>query len=575
MRRLLFFSILLISFYSKAQTPQQRVLDLMDYEPLLTLYDEYYGDSISLEKIARTYLKKARKDKDTIKMARGYDRLASTFNPQKNIYFADSIIALTKHMNHITYPAMGYMLKAYEYGILDEESLSVDNYAIAYESSLKTNNLEHQLYILNNLISLSEYWGHINITEKLIRRFKLTLNREDFFKTYKKHYRRKDIDDEVVLSHINNHTANFYINKMMILINKRDLDSALIYSEKSSQASKGLRNIDSELILRLSEEGKAEIFLFSEKFEKSKKIADSLIKVEATSKRPDYLENLYFIKGMSLLGLNHKKDGISYLLKFDSISNSNNILPYQLCVYDSLYKYFESFNNFEISNKFLKKKISTDSVFKKNYKNINLSILEEVLQPLEIKSKNEEIRNLQSSKKKSALLIYSLILFVALVIGSTLYYYNRQRLYAKRFYELQSQQSLSKSSITIINDNVISDAIVSTILKQLESFEGKKGFLNNEMNLQRLAKDFNTNTNYLSRVINLKIGKGFSAYINDLRIDYALEILTIDSKYVNYTIKAIAEECGYKGADSFSRAFYRKTGIYPSFYIKKIIADNK
>ena len=42
-----------------------------------------------------------------------------------------------------------------------------------------------------------------------------------------------------------------------------------------------------------------------------------------------------------------------------------------------------------------------------------------------------------------------------------------------------------------------------------------------------------------------------------------------------YTIKAIAAECGYKNAESFSKAFYKINGIYPSYYIKKIEKGKK
>ena len=111
-----YYIIILILFFSGpcvAQDLDQSYLNTLGDEPLLALYDKHYGDSIALEKIARTYFDRARKQKDTIKMARGYDRLARTFHPEKNIAFADSVINLTKNFEHRTYPAMGYFLKAY------------------------------------------------------------------------------------------------------------------------------------------------------------------------------------------------------------------------------------------------------------------------------------------------------------------------------------------------------------------------------------------------------------------------------------------------------------------------------
>ena len=86
-------------------------LQTMVDEELLTLFNEAEEDSIMQEIVASAYLERGRKEKDTIKMARAYDRLARLFHPQKNIMFADSIIYLNEKLSHITYPIMGYMLK--------------------------------------------------------------------------------------------------------------------------------------------------------------------------------------------------------------------------------------------------------------------------------------------------------------------------------------------------------------------------------------------------------------------------------------------------------------------------------
>jgi YesN/AraC family two-component response regulator len=91
-----------------------------------------------------------------------------------------------------------------------------------------------------------------------------------------------------------------------------------------------------------------------------------------------------------------------------------------------------------------------------------------------------------------------------------------------------------------------------------------------DINLNGLAKKLQTNQNYLSRVVNLKMEKNFSQYLSDLRIEYALEELKSNSVFRKYSVKAIANECGFKTSESFSKAFYKEVGIYPSYYIKKL-----
>lgn len=115
--------------------------------------------------------------------------------------------------------------------------------------------------------------------------------------------------------------------------------------------------------------------------------------------------------------------------------------------------------------------------------------------------------------------------------------------------------------------------IIEEILSKLINFENKNKFLSQNISLNELSKSFKTNSTYLSKVINLKKDKNFSQYINDLRVDYSVIKLKDDPKFRKYTIKAIANESGFKNAESFSKAFYKKFGLYPSYYLKKL--ENK
>ena len=59
----------------------------------------------------KSYLKKARRERDTIRQARAYRGLI-IFNRTKNIIpFADSIIKLTKNRRHKLFPTIGYFFK--------------------------------------------------------------------------------------------------------------------------------------------------------------------------------------------------------------------------------------------------------------------------------------------------------------------------------------------------------------------------------------------------------------------------------------------------------------------------------
>ncbi len=103
----------------------------------------------------------------------------------------------------------------------------------------------------------------------------------------------------------------------------------------------------------------------------------------------------------------------------------------------------------------------------------------------------------------------------------------------------------------------------------LHQFENENQYLE-VITLAELAKKLDSNTTYLSKFINDSKGQNFSQYLNELRIKYIVGQLKVDSKLRSYTIKAIAEEVGYGTAQSFSKAFFQQTGIYPSYFIKKL-----
>lgn len=116
----------------------------------------------------------------------------------------------------------------------------------------------------------------------------------------------------------------------------------------------------------------------------------------------------------------------------------------------------------------------------------------------------------------------------------------------------------------------IKDETVAEILEKLIKLEEKRQFLRQDFTLHNVAKKLKTNTAYLSKIINSELGKSFSTYANELRINYIILELKNNAKLRSYSINAIAEEIGYKSPESFTKYFKAATGISPSVYIKKI-----
>ncbi|QMU64429.1 MAG: helix-turn-helix domain-containing protein [Flavobacteriaceae bacterium] len=121
------------------------------------------------------------------------------------------------------------------------------------------------------------------------------------------------------------------------------------------------------------------------------------------------------------------------------------------------------------------------------------------------------------------------------------------------------------------NDKLnIPDEITDSVLRALDVFEKHQEYTSPQITLNFLAKKFNTNTNYLSKIINHYKKTSFTNYLNTLRIDNIIKELKENPIIRKFTIKAIAQEAGYNNADSFSKTFFKLKGIKPSDYIKNM-----
>lgn len=136
--------------------------------------------------------------------------------------------------------------------------------------------------------------------------------------------------------------------------------------------------------------------------------------------------------------------------------------------------------------------------------------------------------------------------------------------------ELVTSSDSLKDVSTEKRKNKMSIEIIEDILKKLDLFEKGAGYLDKDLSLNSLAAQFNSNTAHLSYVINSKKNVRFSAYINELRIKYITNLISTDSKYRNYTVEALAKECGIVSRQSFTKQFQSFNGSTPSEFIQEV-----
>ena len=557
-----------------AQNSFSTRLSMLEDEELLELFNTFHGDSIQQEQIARTYLERARRAGDTIKMARGYDRLARIFHHEKNIAFADSIIFLTKNLQHKTYPALGYLIKGFEFGYEGMIIPSTQNLVVAYDHTKKSNNLFLQVSIMHVLIEYKVKWG--NASEALILQKKRDsiISSKNFFDEIKKSSRKTlKVDYHNMLIRERMFSNESYI----ICFQKLKLyDSVFSRINKLNNLSQLYIGRDKPYFEIWASIQSAKVHSAIGNYQIAKKIAEKT--KEDNSKNFD--SRAWFdynkIVGSCYLGLDSLELGMKHLIKADSIYSLSSFYmdPLDRNVQKSLLSFYRSANNKNKQIEYLGKLIAIDSVFKKNYKYFDNYYSVNIESPELVAEKEKLIADLRISNTNSKYLTSLLTVFLILTAVALLAIFRLKNIYKNRFQEILKNQKQRTLETKISYKNEISADVIRDLIVKLEDFESKNKFLDNTVNLNKVAKDFKTNSNYLSRVINLKKEKNFSQYLHDLRISYATNRIVEDTKFRKYTIKAIAQECGYSSAESFSKAFYKINGIYPSYFIRKIEKRN-
>lgn len=188
---------------------------------------------------------------------------------------------------------------------------------------------------------------------------------------------------------------------------------------------------------------------------------------------------------------------------------------------------------------------------------------------------NEYSEDFKGNKKKFETVIDYILLFIILVIVvfiSLLIKYSQR---IKNLQELTNYLQITRNKFINLpiekkqehKKTIILKETEEQILYKLKKFESSKRFLSKDISLATLAGQFDTNTKYLSEIINSHYEINFNTYINRLRINYIVEKLKSDPNFIKYRISYLAENCGFTSHSSFATVFKSVTGISPIKFI--------
>ncbi|MFC4269831.1 helix-turn-helix domain-containing protein [Polaribacter marinivivus] len=333
------------------------------------------------------------------------------------------------------------------------------------------------------------------------------------------------------------------------------LDSASYYFKESFKIAKNFAppHKDTETVYQLRE---AEVLIAKHQYKKSLELINQYSK---NSKEYNTYQKINSLKAICFQNLEEKDSAVKYSRKFlNNFKKQRNNKERLIAIYNILSNYYFQTEQIDSARKYSELTISELNLFNKNKTYVNKAHY--LYNYNDINKLNEKIL---TNKRNKNLWFLTLAVFLIVILSYLFFNYKKKI----------KESSLNKIEQDIINekkDYNIDKITEDTILQGIIEFKNSKGFLDKNFTINVLAKKLGTNTSYLSYIFNQNYNQSFKQFITKLRIDYLIIILNEDTKYKNYTIKALAEEIGYTNASAFSRAFKKYMGINPSDYIKSL-----
>jgi tetratricopeptide (TPR) repeat protein len=514
------------------------------YEYLLEKSEEEDVETSKIYSIE--YLKKAKSEKNWKHIMNAYKIILHLSDKKDRIYYADSMIYAAKHTQENDLVASAYLTKGILYYDLTDYNNALDNYLIANRHLIGTNDQYLEFKANYNIAQIKYYLGYY---EEAAQLFKASV---DFFK-----------NQENIPYLTSLHSLALCYNRL----GKFDLctatnDLGIKESERLECYEAIPRFINSEGINQFFKKN------YTVSIGKLNETAPSFIKSR------DFAGEVvtYFYLGKNYWSMNQPEKAMQYFLKVnEAFTERNYIYPNLRESFEITIDYYKSKNDPQKQLKYINQLLQADKYLNSNYKYLTGRIYKEYDTQKLLQSKRAIEKSLRSEKQQN--LFYIILIAILLIwLGYLIYKSRESKRKFRKLIDRKTQQVKLTAETKLRNTGNLkmNPEVKASILKHLDKFENSEQFLAKDITLPKLAKKFDTNIVYVSKVISHSRQKRSNDYINDLKIDWIITQLRENSKFRNYTNKALGEEAGFSTTQHFTRAFSKNTGLSPTFFVQEL-----
>lgn len=318
----------------------------------------------------------------------------------------------------------------------------------------------------------------------------------------------------------------------------------------------------------------AKVYLEKKDLKLAKEFYSKALELSEKSNPVNLYAKTYALVGLASVCFLEKEHSQVTELLDESLKNTdvlNNLFLKEMVVRQQIVNYLALNDtiNYKIANKEFNRLNNEADLLEQDATNVAYNLISE-----------EYNTDFDEAKSKYFLILYGIIAaLVAVIFGGLIFwwrYYQRKKSFDEiiRYLEITRNNLITRYTEKEVPVKELPKRIFipqdteKLILAKLKRFESTTRFTNKDISLAVLAGQFDTNTKYLSEIINTHYHVNFNTYINKLRVNYLVDKLKSDPNYMNYKISYLAEDCGFASHSSFTTVFKSITGISPVTFIE-------
>ncbi|WP_345989928.1 helix-turn-helix domain-containing protein [Chryseobacterium sp. Chry.R1] len=558
MKKFYYFLVLFSAFshFLFSQKKEERT-----YSEIRKPYEKMTIDDINAMPYVKLYIQKAKNENNFSKLIQGY-RDGRQFDYKNKMKYADSALAVS--LQHGTQDDISkeYLSKGIIYYFYQKKyKLALNEYLKAY-SYLKGSKDQYHYYKV--LYHLGIVKGHLGYYDEAMNHF---LECTSFY--------RSKLDE----SHHENEKFNYekaYLNCLhQLTVLNRYLDN---FDKSDSLSMLGYRLTVDNSDFALEKSYFLKCIGISRYHKKDYNGARNQLQESLPTilKRNDFAwaSVVYYYLGKTYEVQNDIDRAVGCYEKIDSIFTKHDfILPE---VYKSYHYLIDNYKNKDVNKQlyYTNQLLKADSLISKDFPYLSSKLHRDFDRKTLIDAKEE----IEKSSNKKIVIAQILIVSGSVLLGFMVVRHRKDQKIKKQYNLLQNRMAEGTYNINDIlqeeqtefplRKTSLTPEMTNEIKEKLKRFEHEEQFRKKGITQKSIALKLGTNSHYLSVYINEQKGMNFNRYMAELRINYITNLLSTNSKYLNYTIEALAEECGIAARQNFSNLFFDINGIRPTDYIK-------